>query len=81
MEHLVHRIDRGDIRDPSGRLQAFSLHNSATLVGADLEFDSLGRPISGGSLITTSRSFTLNGSGNSATVNVQPVTGFVAVTP
>lgn len=69
------------IRDPSGRLQAFTLQNSATLVGADLEFDSLGRPISGGSLLGSTQSFTVNGSGNSATVSVQPVTGFVAVTP
>jgi prepilin-type N-terminal cleavage/methylation domain-containing protein len=35
------------IRDPYGQLQTFSLQNGVTLTGADLKFDSLGRPISG----------------------------------
>jgi MSHA pilin protein MshC len=69
------------IRDASGQLQAFSLHNGVTLSGADLEFDSLGRPISGSNLVTSTQSWTLNGGSNTATVNVQAVTGFVSVTP
>lgn len=69
------------IRDPSGQLQAFSLQNGVTLSGADLEFDSLGRPISGGNLVTTSQHWTLSGGSNTATVSVQAVTGFVSVTP
>jgi prepilin-type N-terminal cleavage/methylation domain-containing protein len=69
------------IRDPSGQLQAFTLANGATLSGADLAFDSLGRPLSGSNLITTVRSWTLASGGNTATVSVQPVTGFVSVTP
>jgi len=69
------------IRDASGQLQAFSLHNGVTLSGADVEFDSLGRPISGSNLVTTTQNWTLNGSSNTATVSVQAVTGFVSVTP
>jgi len=69
------------IRDPDGQLQAFSLQNGVTLTGADLEFDSLGRPISDSNLVTTTRNWTLNGSSNAATVSVQAVTGFVSVTP
>ena len=69
------------IRDPSGQLQAFSLQNGVTLSGADLEFDSLGRPISGSNLVTTIQNWTLSGSSNAATVNVQAVTGFVSVSP
>ena len=69
------------IRDPSGQLQAFSLQNGVTLSGADLEFDSLGRPISGSNLVTNTLNWTLNGGSNTATVSVQAVTGFVSVTP
>ena len=69
------------IRDASGQLQAFSLHNGVTLSGADLEFDSLGRPISGSNLVTSTQSWTLNGGSNTATVSVQAVTGFVSVIP
>jgi MSHA pilin protein MshC len=69
------------IRDPSGQLQAFALQNGVTLAGADLEFDSLGRPISGSNLVTTTLNWTLSGGSNTATVNVQAVTGFVSVAP
>jgi len=69
------------IHDPSGQLQTFSLVNGVTLAGADLEFDSLGRPISGGSLVTTPQNWTLSGGSNTASVSVQAVTGFVSVTP
>ena len=69
------------IRDASGQLQAFSLQNGVTLAGADLEFDSLGRPISGSNLVTTTLNWTLSGGSNIATVSVQAVTGFVSVAP
>lgn len=41
-----------------------------------LDFDNLGRPQSGGSLITATRSFTLSGSGRNVSVTVLPITGF-----
>ena len=44
--------------------------------GNILDFDSLGRPQSGGSLINATRSYTLTGSGRSVSVTVLPVTGF-----
>lgn len=69
------------IRDPGGQLQAFSLQNGVTLSGADLEFDSLGRPINGSNLVTTIQNWTLSGVSNTAVVSVQAVTGFVSVTP
>ena len=69
------------IRDASGQLQTFSLQNGVTLAGADLEFDSLGRPISGSNLVTTTLNWTLSGGSNIATVSVQAVTGFVSVAP
>ena len=69
------------IRDPSGQLQSFTLSNGVTLAGSDLEFDSLGRPINGSNLITTSQIWTLSGGSHMATVSVQAVTGFVTVTP
>lgn len=44
--------------------------------GNTLDFDSLGRPLSSGDLMTANRTFTLTGSGTSASVSVQPITGF-----
>lgn len=49
-----------------------------TPVSSTLDFDSLGRPQAGGSLITTARSFTLSGSGNCVDVSVRPITGFAS---
>ena len=69
------------MRDPGGQLQSFSLANGVTLAGADVEFDSLGRPISGSTLVTNTQYWTLSGGSNTATVSVQAVTGFVSVTP
>ena len=45
-------------------------------------FDTLGRPVSGGSLISTTpaRTFTLS-AGTDATVTLSPLTGFVSVSP
>jgi hypothetical protein len=45
-----------------------------------LDFDSLGRPVSGATLITTNPAYTytLTGSGNCVDVRVLPITGFAA---
>jgi len=71
------------VRDPGGELLAYSLVEGATLSGVDISFDSLGRPISGspGTLVTAAQSWTLNAGSSSASVTLQPLTGFVTVTP
>ncbi len=62
--------------------QRYTLINGVTLSGADLEFDSLGRPLNGTTLADVTQAWTLTGTGgNTAGVSVQPVTGFVSVTP
>ncbi len=70
------------VTDPADQ-QAFqvTLDNNVTLAGSDTEFDSLGRPVSAGTLLATARSFTLNGSSSTATVTLSPVTGFVESAP
>ena len=70
------------LRDIGGNPLAFTLHNGVAVTGSDLTFDSLGRPLTGGSLITAAQTLTLTGpGGGTANVTVQPVTGFVTVTP
>ena len=70
------------VRDPAGEEQSYTLINAVTLAGTDVRFDSLGRPLNGAALANTARSWTLTGSGgNTASVSLQPVTGFVSVTP
>ena len=69
------------IYDPSGEEQDYILENGVTLTGNDIEFDSLGRPINTGSLISSAQTWTLNGTSNTATVSLQPLTGFVTVSP
>ena len=67
------------IRDPAGELQSYSLANGVLIAaGGDVKFDSLGRPLSGASLITAPQTWTFSGG---ASVTLQPVTGFVTVTP
>ncbi len=67
------------IRDPAGELLSYTLQNGVLFTaGGDIKFDSLGRPVSGGSLTTTPQTWTLSGG---ASVSLQPVTGFVTVTP
>ncbi len=67
------------IRDPAGELQSYALQNGVVFTGGgDVKFDSLGRPMNGASLISAAQSWVLAGS---ATVSLEPVTGFVAVTP
>ncbi|MDH3870689.1 MAG: prepilin-type N-terminal cleavage/methylation domain-containing protein [Gammaproteobacteria bacterium] len=70
------------VTDPADQ-QAFqvTLDNNVTLAGSDTEFDSLGRPVSAGTLLATARSFILNGNAATATVTLSPVTGFVTITP
>jgi len=58
-----------------------TLDNNVTLSGSDTAFDSLGRPVTAGTLLSVARVFTLNGSTRTATVTLSPVTGFVTVTP
>jgi len=70
------------VRDAAGEEQLYTLINAVTLAGADVEFDSLGRPLNGAALATTAQVWTLTGAGgNTASVSIQPVTGFVSVTP
>ena len=70
------------VTDPADQ-QPFqvALDNNVTLGGSDTEFDSLGRPVSAGTLLGADRSFTLNGNTTTATVTLSAVTGFVTVTP
>lgn len=69
------------VREANGQLQNFALDNGVTLAGADLRFDSLGRPLNGVSLLDAAQSWTLSGENSTAIVQLQPLTGFVTVTP
>jgi prepilin-type N-terminal cleavage/methylation domain-containing protein len=53
----------------------FSAEN-ITLSGTTIEFDSMGRPQSGGALRDTAATFTFSGGGTSVSVSVLPITGF-----
>ena len=55
-----------------------TLDNGVSLGGGSIEFDSLGRPVSGGSLASAAVGFSLSGSSDTAAVTVAPVTGFVS---
>ncbi len=71
------------IRDPSGQEQIYSLKSRVVLSSGNAKFDSLGRPITinTGNLISSVQTWTLTGDSNTATVSIQPLTGFVTVTP
>ena len=70
------------VTNPQGVLQDYALINGVTLAGSDLDFDSLGRPIdTSDNLINTARTWTLSIGGSTASVSVEPLTGFVSVTP
>ena len=62
--------------------QSFSvaLETGISLAGANTDFDTLGRPVSGGSLLTTTpaRTFTLSADGGSHAVVLEPLTGFAS---
>lgn len=47
-----------------------------TLTVGTVDFDSLGRPQSGGSLLSTSTTFTFSGGDNPISVTILPITGF-----
>lgn len=69
------------LTDPAtGQSFSVNLTDSVTLapVSSTLDFDSLGRPQSGGSLMSASKSYILSGSGNCVAVNVLPITGFAS---
>lgn len=57
-----------------------TLTDAAFTASSTLDFDTLGRPQTGGSLIDTSpaRAYTLSGSGNCVNVTVLPITGFAS---
>ncbi len=68
------------ITDPQGIRQSFQLADGVTLSGTNLDYDSLGRPLEpSGALITAPRDWVLSAAGNSATVSVSPVSGWVKV--
>ena len=75
--------DSSPVIDPATN-QAFSivLQSGLTLSGnATTDFDSLGRPQSGGALITAPRTFTLAAGAATQLVSLSPVSGFAATTP
>jgi MSHA pilin protein MshC len=63
--------------------QAFSiaLESGISLAGANTDFDSLGRPVSGGTIIssTPARTFTLSADGASQAILLEPLTGFASL--
>lgn len=64
--------------------QAFTttLENGISLSGtATTDFDTLGRPVSGGSLISSAETFTFTAGAKTATVTLNPLTGFASVSP
>lgn len=67
--------------DPAtGQNFSLNLTDGVTMapVSSSLDFDSLGRPQSGGTLISAARSYVLRGSGNCVAVDVRPITGFAS---
>lgn len=70
------------INDPrSGAGFSVALEESVNSSTGSVDFDYMGRPLSGGSFITSPTTFTLAGGSVSSTVSVAPVTGFVSVSP
>ncbi|MGD8937344.1 MAG: type II secretion system protein [Thiogranum sp.] len=70
------------LTDLQGISQRHTLSGGATVSGDDVNFDSLGRPVdSGGNLVGTPLVWTLGADGSTSSISMQPLTGFVAVTP
>lgn len=71
------------ITDPSIQQPfGFALSNGVTLSVGSVSFDSLGRPVSGGALVSGADiPFTVSGDAQNANLKVMRVTGFVAVSP
>lgn len=55
------------------------LESNVTVAGATLDIDALGRPLTGGALLTVNTIYTLTGGTETSTVTVFPLTGFVTV--
>lgn len=71
------------ITDPATQ-QPFNypLQNGVTLSVGTVNFDSLGRPVSGGALVSVADiPFTVSGNTQTSSLSVSRVTGFVAVSP
>jgi MSHA pilin protein MshC len=69
------------VTDPAtGANFSVNMTNGVTLApaGSNLDFDSLGRPQTGGSLSTSAKTYTLGASGLSVPVSVLPITGFAS---
>ena len=69
------------VTDPAtGSAFSVTLSNNVAVSATSVDIDSLGRPVSAGALLTTTRVFTLSGAGQTWSVRVAPITGFVSVT-
>ncbi len=72
--------DQSPVIDPAtGAAFSVALQNAATLSGAALEFDSFGRPVSGGTPLSADQTLTVTAGSQSYTVTVRAVSGFVSV--
>ena len=69
------------IRDPAGELLDVTLEHGVVLTGPTIRFDSLGRPRTAASLSTAVQNWTFTSASRSAAIALQPVTGFVTVSP
>jgi prepilin-type N-terminal cleavage/methylation domain-containing protein len=69
------------IDDATSQPQNFTLANGVTITGTNLRFDSLGRPLNGTNLMSVAQNWALSGESSTATIQIQPLTGFVTVTP
>lgn len=72
------------ITDPAtGDSFEWSFANGVSRGGScgDIDFDTLGRPLSGGVLMTNACTYVLSGDSVTSTITLTPVTGFVAVSP
>ncbi len=68
------------IIDPAtGSPFSITLSNNVSVSASSVEFDSLGRPVNAAVLLTAARVFTLSGAGQTWSVTVAPITGFVSV--
>ena len=65
----------------TGQPYTVMLEPGTVLAGTNMEIDSLGRPVSGATLISAQTTYTLSAGGQSSTVAVAPVSGFVSVAP
>ncbi len=66
--------------DPAtGSPLSVTLSNNVAVSASTVEFDSLGRPVNAGLLLTAARVFTLSGAAQTWSVAVAPITGFVSV--